>query len=155
MADWLKIAEVSGIWITGIATAVVAAIALFLETFRQPKLLGEFNIAREQNYRYLSPDIVPGRQELWIRLLVKNKNHYTTAKAVQVRVTKVKIKDGQNWRLVNPPAWNFKVSNLNAVSVSIPPRYPQYFDLGYVANDVSTTEAPSFFLVTIKPDKII
>jgi hypothetical protein len=156
--DTLRVYEVWGIWFTGIATFSAAFVALFLqwilERRRRPRLKVEFDSSQRGDKRYLPPALARGpganeREELWVRLRVRNTTK-TSAKDVELRFIGAQREGGQARE--SRPSWWFKASNLNEVSVVIPPQFPQYFDLAYVKNVVGLNEDVSLYLTIVRGD---
>lgn len=151
--DQLKLLrlEVIGIWFTGFATFLAVVLALFLQRYserrQRPKLCVQYDTNDKSDNRYLPPGPAgtgAEREELWTRLRVKNISN-TPAKDVEVRFIGVESAGVR----VNRPSWSFKVSNFDAVSIRIPPKFTQYFDLTYVKNELTTREDLSCYLVIV------
>lgn len=149
--------EVIGIWFTGVATILAVLVALFAQIFteklRRPRLQVEHDNNHMVDKRYLPPARAktpncPEREELWIRLRIKNLSN-VPAINVQIRFIGT-LREGESIR-EQRPSWWFKVSNLNAVSLTIPPKFTQYFDIAYVKNEVGPSEA-SFYLAIVRGD---
>lgn len=148
--------EVIGVWFTGIATFLAVILALFLQRYterrRRPRLHIEHDSTKKGDMRYLPPRLAattpgPEREEMWIRLRVKNTS-YTPARDVELRFIS-SLQEGGTVR-ENRPSWWFKVSNFNGACVAIPPQFTQYFDLAYVKNEVGSAEDVSFHLASVR-----
>jgi hypothetical protein len=69
-----------------------------------------------------------------------------TAKHIEARFTSSEI-DGSKYR-ENRPSWWFKVSNLDAIAINIPPHFTQYFDVAYLVHDVLSRQVEAFIAIT-------
>jgi hypothetical protein len=156
--DKYKTLELWGAWFSGIATFAAVFVALFSQWYaerrRRPKLKVEFDGCRGEHKRYVPPTLAHGtnalkREELWVRLCVQNLTN-NTATDVQVRFIRAERESDQ--RHENLPSWWFKVSNLNAHSVSIPGQFPQYFDIAYIKNELTSDHDVSLYPVLIHGD---
>jgi hypothetical protein len=161
VADTTPFLEMLGVWVgagttlfSGLATIGAVWIALTLqrraERRNMPSVVVEYDSESSYDNKYLAPSAAGGgpdtqRQELWLRLrLMNNSNH--PAKDVELRFIATQI--APNGRRDNKPAWWFKVSNLDAVSVTIPPHFPQAFDIAYLVHDIQSGELTSFLAIT-------
>jgi hypothetical protein len=146
-------------YFSGTATIIAVLLALFLERYfehrRRPKLSVEFDRNQKGDLRYLPPPLAgemregEEREEMWIRLRVKNTSG-TPARDVEVRF--ICTQRERSTIRENRPSWWFKISNLNAVSLTIPPKFTQYFDLAYVKNIQRSPEDISFYLAIVHGD---
>jgi hypothetical protein len=156
--DWQKLAPWAGAAATllsGMATLGAVLFALNLqrrmERRSKPSLVVEYDPSLEGDNRYLPPSATdyggpgPNRQEVWIRVRITNKSS-NPAKDVELRFISSQITTERTRN--NRPCWWFKVSNLNSVAITIPPRFPQYFDIAYIVQDVATKEAKAFLVIT-------
>jgi hypothetical protein len=129
-----KIIELVGIWFAAIATFAATLVALFLPKLYRPRLSVSCNKDGIGSSSYMFDD-TPGSspiRELWIKVGVKNKSGLN-AEDVQLRLimTHNRTMPGrQGYKLFS--SWWLKVSALNTVSISIPPKYTQYYDLCYL-----------------------
>lgn len=160
----LRWAEVIGIWFTGVATFSAVAVAWSLrrlwERRQRPVLSVGYDARSEEDSRYVPPPFAagppssknpgePGREELWVRLHVKNTSK-TTARDVQLRI--LSIQRERKEAPDNRSKWWFKASNLDATSVTIHPQFTQHFDIAYVKNILGTSDDLAFYLVIVRPD---
>lgn len=155
--DWQMLApwaDAAANLFSGMATlgAVLFALSLQrrMERRSKPSLVLEYDPDSEGDNRYLPPSPTdsggpgPNRQEVWIRIRITNKSS-NPAKDVELRFISSQIAKTRTRN--NRPSWWFKVSNLNSVAITIPPRFPQYFDIAYLVQEVSK-EAKAFLVIT-------
>jgi hypothetical protein len=145
---------VYGTWFSGIATLAVVFIALYLQRRYENNLRPQLTIAYDEAAseedganRYLPPGLAgnPYREELWIRLPVKNISKIT-ARDVEVRF--IALRRERRGR-ENRPSWWLKVSNLNEVAVAIPSEFTQYFDVAFIEHDPSSSALDICFQLAI------
>jgi len=79
--------------------------------------------------------------------MTRLKTSGTPARDVEVRF--VCIQREKSATRDNRPSWWFKISNLNAVSLTVPPQFTQHFDLAYVRNIRRSPEDVSFYLAIV------
>jgi hypothetical protein len=146
-----KIIELVGLWFTGLATFSAALVALFLPKLYRPRLSVSCNKDGIGSSSYMLVD-APGSSpvaELWIKVGVKNKSSLN-AEDVQLRLIMTHdnaLPHRQGYRLFS--SWWLKVSALNIVAISIPPKYTQYYDLCYLAAHPS--RSVSVHLLAVRP----
>ncbi len=130
-----RMIELVGIWFAAIATFLATLVALFLPKLYRPRLSVSCNKDGIGSSSYMFEE-TKGRwpiEELWIKVGVKNTSSLN-AEDVQLRLilTRNKTMPGRRgYQLFS--SWWLKVSALNTVSISIPPKYTQYFDICYLA----------------------
>jgi len=147
----VKLLEMIGIWFTGIMTLLAVVVALLLQKFtewlQRPKLEVVYDKDNKEDNRYLKLD---DREERWIRVRVQNTSNYE-AKDAEIRLMSIKRDSDSNWG--NRANLGFKVSNRNAVTVRIPPKFTVHFDIAYVSNILNDDKDDvSFYLVTVHED---
>jgi hypothetical protein len=147
-----KLIELVGIWFTGIATLSATLVALFLPKLYRPRLSVSCNKDGIGSSSYVigTDSGASAFEDLWIKIGVKNRGSMN-AEDVQLRLImahNTKMSGRRGYRLFS--SWWLKVSALNAVSISIPPKYTQYYDLCYIVvrrNPGST----SLYLAAVRP----
>jgi hypothetical protein len=154
----MALAATLGIWFTGLVTLAGVIVALRLQNRllgrnKFPTLKVGYSPSSSSDNRFLPPSLGSElkdreRQELWIRIRVKNESPHT-AKGIQARFTSSEI-DGSRYR-ENRPSWWFKVSNLNATAIDIPPLFTQFFDVAFLIHDIWSKEVEAFVAIT-QPD---
>ena len=158
----LRLLEVYGEWVGGIATLVAVLLAISIESIRRrrsrPKLEVYYERDDEDDNPYLQPEVFTkapyaqeegwrNREEQWIRVRVVNSGR-STAKDVQLRLVSIKRETAPTAQ--NRPHWWFKVSNLNELSISIPPKFTQPFDIAYVSHETDKSNGLKFYLATVR-----
>lgn len=158
----LRLLEVYGVWVGGIATLVAVLLAISIESIRRrrsrPKLEVYYERDDEDDNPYLQPEVFTkapyaqeeawrNREEQWIRVRVVNTGR-STARDVQLRLVSIKRETAPTAQ--NRPHWWFKVSNLNELSISIPPKFTQYFDIAYVSHETDEPNGLKFYLATVR-----
>ena len=156
--DWQMLApwaDAAANLLSGMATlgAVLFALSLQrrMERRSKPSLVVEYDPVSEGDNRYLPPSQTnsggpgPNRHEVWIRIRVTNKSS-NPAKDVELRF--ISSQRAADRTRNNRPSWWFKVSNLNSVVITIPPRFPQYFDIAYMVQEIETKAAEAFLVIT-------
>jgi len=160
MNSELYIWEVIGVWASAFATVLVVFVALWLQHWyrrnQQPCLLLEYDRNRndDNRYVYLGPKHASSSdkvefEEFWIRLRVINQSHIT-ARDVELRLIATHRENSPHPE--SRPSWSFKISNVDRVVRSIPPRFPQHFDLAYLKHNWSNGDDVSAFLVAVRFD---
>jgi len=132
-----KLIELVGIWFTGIATFSATLVALFLPKLYRPRLSVSCNKdgIGSSSYVFIDRSGSPPMEELWVKVGVKNKSGLN-AEHVQLRLIMAHnrgMAGRQGYKSFS--SWWLKVSALNAMSISIPPKYTQYYDLCYLVAD--------------------
>lgn len=130
-----RIIELVGIWFAAIATFLATLVALFLPKLYRPRLSVSCSKDGIGSSSYMFEETKGRRpiEELWIKVGVKNTSSLN-AEDVQLRLILTRnrtIPGRPGYKLFS--SWWLKVSALNTVSISIPPKYTQYFDLCYIA----------------------
>lgn len=145
-----------GSWFSGLATFGAVSYALYLqrkyESKNQPTMTAIYSDNDKYNNTYVPPEHINSSnsiEELWVRICLNNESRIT-AKDVELRFISVQ-REKVNYP-EHKPKWWFKASNLNAISVNIPRKLEQHFDIFYIKNDTKTDDDISFFLATVPPD---
>ena len=155
---------VAASWFAGIATLLVVFLALGLQMWyeraKRPKLRVLYEKSNAEDNRYvalnsaqepLSSGEEQATEELWLRMNIVNDSKIT-ANDVELRFIYIySIKEGSNAK-DDRPSWWFKVANLNAFSIPVPPRFKQPFDIAYVKNCNGEDADLRFFLAIVPPD---
>lgn len=143
----------------GFTTIGAVFFALRLQRYNErrqrPRLSVEYDSSSYSDNRYLPASSAGGgpgkdRQELWVRIRVKNNSDYP-ARDMQLRFIASQIKNDRFRN--NRPSWWFKVSNLNSISVDVPPYFTQYFDIVYLVDEVAEQKIAAFLTIT-RPDML-
>ncbi len=153
---------VLGNWFIGFSTLLVVFLAIGLQVWyeraKRPKLRVSYRKSDDDDNRYvalnsddlrLSLDEEQAIEELWLRVNVLNTGR-DTARDVELRFIYA-IKEGNKVK-ENRPSWWFKVANLNAVSIPVPQKFRQPFDIAYVKNYKGVDEDLRLFLAIVPPD---
>lgn len=155
---------VLGNWFNGFAALTVVFLALGLQAWyehrRRPKLKVIYRKDDDNDNRYvkLNDKQLPiassdkeeqSVEELWLRVNVFN-NSKATAENVELRFIYC-TKEGSSIK-EDRPSWWFKVSNLNAIAISVPPHFMQPFDIAYIKNFEKIDKDLSFYIAIVPPD---
>lgn len=150
--DLTQILELVGVWFSGLATLSAALVALFLPRLYRPRLSVTCNKEGIGSSSFLFTDSPSASEvaELWIKVGVKNSSGLN-ADDVQLRLIMVRDESSNGRRAYTLfSSWWLKVSALNIVSISIPPKYTQYYDLCYLVVNRDRKRG-ALHLVAVRP----
>ena len=129
-----RIIDLVGTWFAALATLSASLVALFLPKLYRPRLSVSCNQDGIGSSSYLAAYDSDSKpiEELWIKVGVKNKSGLN-AEDVELRLIMIRDKTvpgRKGYTMFS--SWWLKVSALNTMSISIPPKYTQYYDLCYL-----------------------
>lgn len=155
-AQQISFLQMLGSWFAGLATFGAVSYALYLqrkyEWKNQPSVTAIYSDTDKFNNAYVPPEHINASnsiEELWARICLRNESR-VTAKDVELRF--ISVQREKSGYPEHRPKWWFKASNLNAITVNIPRKLEQHFDVFYIKNDIESEEDISFYLATVPPD---